>query len=72
MTGFELATEERHPLPHTDEAVSDTILAGRPAAGVCYFDFQVHRPVTDHDARGRWAGVLERVRQRLLDDSVRR
>src|SRR5581483_530986 len=71
-TGVELAAEDGDPLPHADQPVAAAAAVARTAAVVEDLERELAGPVGDTDDRGRPAAVLERVRQRLLDDAVRR
>src|SRR5215471_4665898 len=70
----ELATGELDPLPHARESPTLARAAcggegGRPA-GVGDGQLDQIGAVVEHDARRRGTSVHQRVRQRLLDDTV--
>src|SRR3954468_11519766 len=69
-TRSELSPEKSHPLAHTQEPVAGSVAIAWAAPGVRDFDLQVFGPVTDGNPGSRRTCVLERVRQRLLDDPV--
>ncbi len=68
----QLAAAERDALAHADEPVAAAVARVVAVAVVGHFDLDILSGVPDGDPRVRRAGVLERVRQRLLDDPVRR
>ena len=65
-----VAAQHRHPFPHADQAVAGS--RPRRASCACVADLERDRSllVPHRHVRPRRPGVLERVRERLLDDPV--
>ena len=74
--GAELASEQTDALSHTNEPAPSLVVTnavgGSALTVICDLQLKTVGPVTYLDAGVSGAGVLERVRQRLLDDPVGR
>lgn len=78
-TGFgsclEGAAEDRHPLPHADEAVPTPVARGRRGSSAIVVDEYVEGVIAVihcYRCRDTRASMLNRVCQGLLDDAKRR
>src|SRR5689334_1332032 len=73
---LDVAAEDRDPLAHPDQTVAAVVglpygrVGGRTASVVDDLDVDTVLGVADADVGARRPGVLERVRQRFLDDAV--
>ena len=65
------ASDERDALAKPDQPVAAAVAAGLGAAVVGDLELELVLAPADGDPRARRAGVLERVRERLLDHAVR-
>jgi len=61
-----------HALAHPDEAVPQAVGPGGALAVVAHLDLQLVGAVAHRHVRVAGVRVLERVRESLLDDAVRR
>src|SRR5215207_7458878 len=71
LSRVELASVETHPLAHARESVTAARAVRDALSVVDDLQLEIVCPVADTHQRMRPSGVLERVRQRLLHDSVR-
>src|SRR5438128_9053352 len=69
-TSLQLAAVDRDALAHPDEAVPASVAAAGAAAVVAHRQLDVPVAVANHDLRPQRAGVLEGIRQALLDEPV--
>src|SRR2546423_2924772 len=67
---LELAAVDRHPLAHADEAVSALVAVAPTRAVVAHRQLDVAVAVADEHLGVCRAGVLDRIREPLLDEAV--
>src|SRR5205823_10380493 len=66
--GVEASAEHGHTLADPGEAAAAAVSVAVRGAVVGHLDLELVVAIAQDDSRGGWARVLERIRQRLLDD----